>query len=71
MSGTQDPAGNEKDRRRSPRVTLPEDEEWAYRYTQGHLPAIVEARIVGPDGAGFQPGPLDRGLRSAAPAGSP
>jgi hypothetical protein len=29
---------------------LPEDEEWAYRYTQGHLPAIVEARIVGSTG---------------------
>jgi fatty-acyl-CoA synthase len=29
---------------------LPEDEEWAYRYPQGHLPAIVEARLVGPDG---------------------
>jgi fatty-acyl-CoA synthase len=29
---------------------LPEDEEWAYRYTQGHLPAIVEARIVGQTG---------------------
>jgi fatty-acyl-CoA synthase len=29
---------------------LPEDVEWAYRYTQGHLPAIVEARIVGPTG---------------------
>jgi hypothetical protein len=25
----------------------------------------------GPSGAGFQPGPLDRGLRSAAPAGGP
>jgi fatty-acyl-CoA synthase len=29
---------------------LPEDEEWEYRYTQGHVPAIVEARIVGPTG---------------------
>jgi fatty-acyl-CoA synthase len=29
---------------------LPAEEEWAYRYTQGHLPAIVEARIVGPTG---------------------
>jgi fatty-acyl-CoA synthase len=29
---------------------LPEDEEWAYRYRQGRVPAIVEARIVGPDG---------------------
>jgi fatty-acyl-CoA synthase len=29
---------------------LAEDEEWAYRYTQGHLPAIVEARIIGPSG---------------------
>jgi fatty-acyl-CoA synthase len=29
---------------------LPEDEEWAYRYKQGRLPAIVEARVVGPTG---------------------
>ena len=26
------------------------DEAWAYRYTQGRIPAGVEARIVGPDG---------------------
>jgi len=26
-------------------------EAWAYRYTQGRVPASVEARIVGPDGA--------------------
>ena len=28
------------------------DEAWAYRYTQGRVPAGVEARIVGPDGDG-------------------
>jgi len=26
-------------------------EAWAYRYTQGRIPASVEARIVGPDGS--------------------
>jgi fatty-acyl-CoA synthase len=29
---------------------LPMEEEWTYRYTQGHVPAGVEARIVGPAG---------------------
>jgi fatty-acyl-CoA synthase len=29
---------------------LSEEDEWAYRYTQGRVPAAVEARIVGPAG---------------------
>jgi fatty-acyl-CoA synthase len=29
---------------------LSEEDEWRYRYTQGHIPAAVEARIVGPSG---------------------
>ena len=29
---------------------LSQDEQWAYRYTQGRVPASVEARIVGPAG---------------------
>jgi fatty-acyl-CoA synthase len=29
---------------------LTQDEQWAYRYTQGRVPASVEARIVGPAG---------------------
>jgi fatty-acyl-CoA synthase len=32
------------------------DEAWAYRYTQGRIPAAVGARIVGPDG---EPMPAD------------
>jgi fatty-acyl-CoA synthase len=39
-----------------PPPNLPEDVEWAYRYTQGHLPAGVEARIIGPAG---EPLPAD------------
>jgi fatty-acyl-CoA synthase len=35
---------------RSPAV-LSGPEAWAYRYTQGRVPASVEARIVGPDGS--------------------
>jgi len=27
------------------------DEEWSYRYSQGRVPAAVEARLIGPDGA--------------------
>jgi fatty-acyl-CoA synthase len=34
---------------RSP-VGVSGDEAWGYRYTQGRIPASVEARIVGPDG---------------------
>ncbi len=26
-------------------------EAWAYRYTQGRVPAAVQSRIVGPDGS--------------------
>jgi fatty-acyl-CoA synthase len=33
-----------------PPAGLTADEEWAYRYTQGRVPAGVQARIVGPDG---------------------
>jgi fatty-acyl-CoA synthase len=33
-----------------PPAGLSEAEAWAYRYTQGRVPAGVEARIVGPDG---------------------
>jgi fatty-acyl-CoA synthase len=33
-----------------PPPNLPMDEEWRYRYTQGHVPAGVEARIIGPGG---------------------
>jgi len=33
-----------------PPATLSGPESWAYRYTQGRVPAGVEARIVGPDG---------------------
>jgi fatty-acyl-CoA synthase len=33
-----------------PPPDLPEAEEWRYRYTQGRVPAAVEARIVGPAG---------------------
>ena len=33
-----------------PPAGLPEDESWSYRYTQGRIPASVEARIVGPLG---------------------
>jgi fatty-acyl-CoA synthase len=33
-----------------PPAGLPADEAWAYRYTQGRVPAAVAARIVGPDG---------------------
>jgi fatty-acyl-CoA synthase len=29
---------------------LPKEEHWSYRYTQGRVPAAVEARIVGPLG---------------------
>jgi fatty-acyl-CoA synthase len=29
---------------------LPAEEEWKYRYSQGHIPAAVEARIIGPAG---------------------
>ena len=32
------------------RPALTGDEAWAYRYTQGRVPAGVEARIVGPTG---------------------
>jgi fatty-acyl-CoA synthase len=32
------------------------EEEWAYRFTQGRLPASVEGRLVGPDG---EPMPSD------------
>jgi acyl-CoA synthetase (AMP-forming)/AMP-acid ligase II len=35
---------------RSP-AALSGPEAWAYRYTQGRIPASVEARIVGPDGS--------------------
>jgi acyl-CoA synthetase (AMP-forming)/AMP-acid ligase II len=33
-----------------PPAGLDPQEAWAYRYTQGRLPAAVEGRIVGPDG---------------------
>jgi fatty-acyl-CoA synthase len=33
-----------------PPARLPADESWSYRYTQGRVPASVEARIVGPLG---------------------
>jgi fatty-acyl-CoA synthase len=33
-----------------PPAGLPADESWSYRYTQGRVPASVEARIVGPLG---------------------
>ena len=33
-----------------PPAALDGPESWAYRYTQGRVPAGVEARIVGPDG---------------------
>jgi fatty-acyl-CoA synthase len=33
-----------------PPAGLTGDEAWAYRYTQGRVPASVAARIVGPDG---------------------
>jgi fatty-acyl-CoA synthase len=33
-----------------PPAGLTAEEEWAYRYTQGRVPAGVQARIVGPDG---------------------
>ncbi len=33
-----------------PPHTASDKEEWAYRYTQGRVPAGVEARLVGPDG---------------------
>jgi fatty-acyl-CoA synthase len=32
-----------------PPVGLEPEQHWAYRYTQGRVPASVEARIVGPD----------------------
>ncbi|MGE5830119.1 MAG: long-chain-fatty-acid--CoA ligase, partial [Micromonosporaceae bacterium] len=34
-----------------PPVGLAGPEAWAYRYTQGRVPAGVEARIIGPDGS--------------------
>jgi len=34
-----------------PPVGLAGPEAWAYRYTQGRVPASVEARIIGPDGS--------------------
>jgi fatty-acyl-CoA synthase len=34
-----------------PPVGLTGPEAWAYRYTQGRVPASVDARIVGPDGS--------------------
>ncbi|MFE9422624.1 long-chain fatty acid--CoA ligase [Kitasatospora sp. NPDC006697] len=33
-----------------PPAGLSEEEEWAYRYTQGVLPSSVQARLTGPDG---------------------
>ena len=39
-----------------PPVGLSASDSWAYRYTQGRVPASVAARIVGPDG---QPAPSD------------
>jgi fatty-acyl-CoA synthase len=33
-----------------PPAGLPRDEAWAYRYTQGRIPASVQGRIVGPGG---------------------
>jgi acyl-CoA synthetase (AMP-forming)/AMP-acid ligase II len=33
-----------------PPAGLSEEDEWAYRYTQGRIPAAVQARIVGPVG---------------------
>src|SRR5262249_8733009 len=39
-----------------PPAGLSGPEAWAYRYTQGRVPAGVEARIVGPDGSGMPDG---------------
>jgi fatty-acyl-CoA synthase len=39
-----------------PPHTASQEEEWAYRYSQGRVPAGVEARLVGPDG---EPMPWD------------
>ncbi|MBM9510667.1 long-chain fatty acid--CoA ligase [Actinacidiphila acididurans] len=34
-----------------PPAGVNEEEEWAYRLTQGRFPASVEARLIGPDGS--------------------
>jgi fatty-acyl-CoA synthase len=34
-----------------PPAGLTSEKAWAYRYTQGRMPASVEARIIGPDGS--------------------